>query len=238
LTGPHPAPDIASSHDDYARRFSGEVGRWFLERQKSIVLQLLAPLGVETILEVGGGHAQLTPSLVEAGYQVSVQGSDVSCSARLRRIYSDREVPFLLGALEHLPVGDRAFDAVVTVRTMAHVDDPAIFLAECARVARRAIVIDYPSQRSVNRFADVFFEGKQSIERDTRRYRSFADAEVRGWMAQSGFRPERNVRQFFWPMAIHRFHKSGAAAAALEKVPQLVGLTTALGSPVLALYVR
>ncbi|HET9886610.1 MAG TPA: methyltransferase domain-containing protein [bacterium] len=238
MTAPHPAPDIASSHDDYARRFSGEVGRWFLERQKNIVLELLAPLGVETILEVGGGHAQLTQSLVEAGYKVSVQGSDVSCSVRLRRIYSDRDVPFLLGALEHLPAGDGTFDAVVTVRTMAHVDDPPVFLAECARVARRAIVLDYPSQRSVNRFADIFFAAKQSIEHDTRRYRSFADADVERWMAQAGFHRKRNVRQFFWPMAIHRLHKNSSAAAALEKVPQLVGLTTALGSPVLALYVR
>jgi len=238
VIGPHPAPDIATSHDDYARRFSGEVGRWFLERQKRIVLELLAPLQLGSVLEVGGGHAQLTQSLVGAGYQVSVQGSDVSCSARLRRIYSDREVPFLLGPLEHLPVGDRAFDAVVTVRTMAHVDDPTVFLTECARVARRAVLIDYPSQHSVNRFADVFFEAKQSIERDTRRYRSFSDSDVARWMAQAGFRPERNVRQFFWPMAIHRFHKSETAAAVLEKVPQLVGLTGALGSPVLALYVR
>ena len=235
---PHPAPDIATSHDDYARRFSGEVGRWFLERQKKIVLELLAPFGTCTILEVGGGHAQLTQGFVGAGHKVTVQGSDASCAARLRRIYSERDVPFLLGPLEHMPVGDRAFDVVVTVRTMAHVDDPPAFLAECARVARRAVLFDYPSRRSVNRFADVFFDAKQSIERDTRRYQSFSDRDVAQWMAKAGFRPQRSIRQFFWPMAIHRFHKSEPVAGALEKVPELLGLTGALGSPVLALYVR
>jgi ubiquinone/menaquinone biosynthesis C-methylase UbiE len=238
LTPPHPAPDIASSRDEYARRFSGEVGNWFLERQKNIVLELLSPFGSCTILEVGGGHAQLTQSLVEAGHTVTVQGSDPSCATRLRRIYPDDKVPFLLGPLERLPVGDRAFDAVVTVRTMAHVGNPPAFLAECSRVAQRAVLIDYPSQRSVNRFADLFFEAKQSIEHDTRRYRSFSDADVARWMAGAGFRLERSIRQFFWPMAIHRFHKSRSVAAALEKAPEIVGLTRALGSPVLALYVR
>ena len=238
LTPHHPPPDIATSHDDYARRFSGEIGRWFLERQSKIVRELLAPFGRCSILEVGGGHAQLTRSLVEAGHQVTVQGSDDSCSARLRRIYSEDEVPFLRGPLEHLPAGDRVFDIVVTVRTMAHVEDPPAFLAECGRVSRRALIFDYPSRRSVNRFADLFFEAKQSIEHDTRRYQSFSDQDIAQWMAQVGFRPQRNIRQFFWPMAIHRLHKSEPGAVALEKVPEVLGLTRALGSPVLALYVR
>jgi ubiquinone/menaquinone biosynthesis C-methylase UbiE len=238
LSRPHPAPDIATSHDEYARRFSGPVGRWFLERQAKIVHELLAPLAPVRILEVGGGHAQLTPSLVEAGNTVTVHGSDESCAQRLRRLYSASQVPFLTGPLDQLPVEDRAFDVVVTVRTMAHVDDPPAFLAECARVSRNGVLFDYPSRKSVNLFADLLFEAKQRIEHDTRIFHSFHDRDVTAWLAQVGMRPERIIRQFFWPMAIHRFHRSERAAAVLEGIPDALKLTRAFGSPVLALYVR
>jgi ubiquinone/menaquinone biosynthesis C-methylase UbiE len=157
---------------------------------------------------------------------------------RLRRLYSPQQVPFLAGALERLPVEDRSFDVVVTVRTMAHVDDPRLFLAECARVVRRGVLLDYPSRKSVNLFADLLFEAKQRIERDTRRYHNFHDRDVAAWLADEGLRLHGSVRQFFWPMAIHRFHKSAAAATSLEKIPETLGLTRSFGSPVLALYAR
>ncbi|MDQ2673475.1 MAG: methyltransferase, partial [Chloroflexota bacterium] len=70
--------DVESSSEAYARRFAGPVGQWFLELQARLTLESLAglPPGA-TILDVGGGHAQLAPPLVEAGYRVTVVGSDV-----------------------------------------------------------------------------------------------------------------------------------------------------------------
>src|SRR5690348_10446475 len=61
--------DVETSSDDYARRFAGTVGAWFLERQADATRELLAdlPHGAK-VVDVGGGHAQLTPMLVEAGY--------------------------------------------------------------------------------------------------------------------------------------------------------------------------
>lgn len=38
------AADIETSSDDYARRFSGGVGRWFLETQTRLTLKLLREL--------------------------------------------------------------------------------------------------------------------------------------------------------------------------------------------------
>src|SRR5215210_4965036 len=77
--------DIDTSSEDYARRFSGAVGRWFVETQTRITLSLIGALPVgASVLDVGGGHAQIAPPLIEAGYEVTVVGSDASCSARLQ----------------------------------------------------------------------------------------------------------------------------------------------------------
>ena len=67
-----PGPDVETSSEDYARRFAGGVGAWFVEAQARITLELLAPWPRARVLDVGGGHAQLTGPLVEAGYDVTV----------------------------------------------------------------------------------------------------------------------------------------------------------------------
>src|SRR3954463_13431369 len=82
---PREDADIGTSSEDYARRFTGAVGRWFVETQTRITLELLRALPVgASILDVGGGHAQIAPPLIAAGYEVTIAGSDPICSARLK----------------------------------------------------------------------------------------------------------------------------------------------------------
>ena len=49
-------PDVETASDDYARRFSGPVGEWFLDVQERACLDLLRPWRGGTVLDVGGGH--------------------------------------------------------------------------------------------------------------------------------------------------------------------------------------
>jgi ubiquinone/menaquinone biosynthesis C-methylase UbiE len=231
-------PDIATSSDDYAKRFSREVGKWFLSVQAEGVRKLLEHLGASSLLEVGGGHAQLTESLMADSHRTVVQGSDPSCAVRLRRIYSSQEVPFVCSSLEQLPFDDMQFDIVVTVRTMAHVPDPRAFLTECCRVAKSAVLIDYPSCRSINLLGEMMFGLKNKVEKDTRPYRSFKLEEIAEIFRSSGFREAGSIPQFFWPMALHRFHKSSSLSRVLETIPRSVGFTHLLGSPILSLFKR
>ncbi len=80
-------PDIASSTDDYARRFAGSAGAYLLAVQNRAILDLLTPRSGGTVLDVGGGHAQLCGPLLDAGYTVTVLGSDESCFGRVHRLY-------------------------------------------------------------------------------------------------------------------------------------------------------
>ena len=48
--------DIETSSEDYARRFSGKVGEYFLTVQSEITLQLLEQWEKAKVLDVGGGH--------------------------------------------------------------------------------------------------------------------------------------------------------------------------------------
>jgi ubiquinone/menaquinone biosynthesis C-methylase UbiE len=112
--------EVEASTEEYARRFDGSVGRWFLEVQTRLTLAALAGLPVgATVLDVGGGHAPVALALAEAAYWVTVVGSDRSCGRRLAHWCSAGRGRFHVADLHHLPYPDRAFDAVICCRLMA-----------------------------------------------------------------------------------------------------------------------
>jgi SAM-dependent methyltransferase len=228
--------DVDSSSELYARRFAGPVGRWFLELQASLTLQCLRglPSGA-TVLDVGGGHAQLAPPLVDAGYQVTVVGSDVSCGLRLAPLTSAGRCRFDVADLLALPYLDRAFDAVVCYRLLAHSIDWQRLVGELCRAARYRVVVDYPARRSVNVASEALFRIKNSIERGTTRpFALYGRGEVARAFASAGFRVTAELPQFFLPMAFWRLAGSPGLARAAEGLARSIGATGLLGSPVIA----
>jgi SAM-dependent methyltransferase len=231
-------PDVESSTDSYAARFAGSLGDWFLERQAAGVLQLLSALDCRSVLEIGAGHGQLTGDLRSAGYEVFMQGSAFDSAARVRRLYQHRPVPFVVALADQLPLSDRAVDAVVAIRFMAHFADPAGFLRECCRVADKMVVVEFPSQRSFNAFIPLMFSFKRALEGDTRRFRIFDPLEPGRLALSYDFRQAGMSPLFFFPMAAHRLHGSRTLAAWLESASGRLGLTHRLGSPIIASFHR
>jgi len=226
--------DIETSSEEYARRFSGSVGRWFLELQAQITLDLLRDLRAgATVLDVGGGHAQLTGPLLDAGFNVLVAGSDPSCAARLAPWREHPQLRFQVADLGTLPYSDQTFDAVLCFRLLPHSVGWTTLVGELCRVARRAVVVDYPSSRSVNIIADRLFRLKHRIERDTRPYTVFQPATVREAFAARGFEVRHERPQFLLPMVLHRAVGAAVVARVLELPGRLTGLRRLLGSPVI-----
>ncbi|MEM9907111.1 MAG: hypothetical protein AAF921_19010, partial [Cyanobacteria bacterium P01_D01_bin.44] len=67
--------DIETASDSYASRFAGKSGTWLLGVQQAATLKMLADYPQASVLDVGGGHGQLTEALIEQGHQVTVLGS-------------------------------------------------------------------------------------------------------------------------------------------------------------------
>ncbi|MEZ6192692.1 MAG: class I SAM-dependent methyltransferase [Phycisphaerales bacterium] len=231
-------PDIETSTDDYARRFSGPVGTWLLDVQWDAIHKLLRNCPGQQVLEIGGGHAQLTGSLLDHGYHVTVMGSDESCAHRLKPFIEPGRCAFHTGDLLNLPYEDNSFDTVIAIRLMAHVEDWPRFLSEAARVARHAVIIDYPSLISVNRVEKLLFGLKKALEGNTRHYQCFTTKMIRDACASTGVAPCARQRQFFWPMVVHRAMKMPKVSRALERTCRAVGLTYLLGSPVILKLAR
>ena len=225
--------DVETSSDGYARRFAGPVGEFFLDVQARSTLELLAPWRGGTVLDVGGGHGQLTGPLVGAGFDVTVYGSEAVCGERIRPFTEASKARFCHGGLLAMPFGDRSFDVVVSYRLLPHVERWKHLVAEMTRVARAVVLVDYPTKRSVNAVADAFFTLKKGIEKNTRPFTVFRDEDVTRAFSVNGWSPTARRPQFFFPMALHRGLGSRRISSALERAASTLGLVRLLGSPVL-----
>jgi SAM-dependent methyltransferase len=232
----HENADVEAATEEYARRFAGSVGSWFLEVQTRLTFAALAglPAGA-TVLDVGGGHAQVAPKLAEAGYQVTAVGSERSCGQRFARWSSAGRARFDVADLHHLPYRDRAFDAVICYRLLAHSIDWHRLVSELCRAAAHRVVVDYPARRSVNILSGRLFAIKRLVEGGTTRpYTMFDRDEIAACFARAGFRVTSEWPQFLLPMALHRLAKVAWLGRAAEWPARTLGLTRAFGSPVIA----
>ncbi len=225
--------DVETSSDAYARRFAGAVGAYFLEVQARATLDLLRPWPGASVIDVGGGHGQVVGPLVEAGYRVTAFGSAPACASRVERWTKAGKAGFAAGDLLAAPFPERSFDVALSYRLLPHVRRWPELVANLARLARVAVVVDYPTRRSVNALSGWGFGLKKGVEGDTRPFRVFRDREIEEAFAREGFAPTGRRPQFLFPMALHRATGSAALARAIEGVGGALGLRRAFGSPVI-----
>jgi SAM-dependent methyltransferase len=224
-------PDVETSSDGYAHRFAGPAGRFFLDRQEALVRQALAGMQTSTLLDVGGGHGQLSGPLAAAGWAVTVVGSTPGCADRLAHDGRNLHTRFIDGDLLELPFEAKSFDAALSVRTMAHIEDWPRFIGELCRVARDRVVIDYPELMSLNLLSLASFGLKRRIEGDTRRFRTFRRQAIVAVFERHGFRLRSARGQFVLPMARHRAASGAAPLRAAETAFARIGLTDRFGNP-------
>jgi len=225
--------DVETSSNDYARRFGGEVGSFFLEVQTTITRELLLPWPKARVLDVGGGHGQITGPLVRDGHAVTVYGSREVCGERVKEWVLQGQASFRSGDLLKLPWPDETFDVVLSYRLLPHVLQWSALLGELCRVTRSGLLVDYPARRSANAMAGWTFGWKKRVEGNTRRFKVFSDSEIRAPILARGFRVTARRAEFLFPMALHRLLGSAAVSRNLEQLSAASGLTHVFGSPVI-----
>jgi len=231
-------PDVETSSADYLRRFSGPAGKYFLQRQATVLWKLLGDVAAGRVLDVGGAHGQLAPHLAERGWRVTVHGTSPVCESNLRELHGVRDCSFLLGPLEAIPAPDRGYDLVVAIRLLTHVEDWKGVLAELCRTSSRELVFDFPSTKGINALTPLLFGAKKRYEGNTRTYRNFSRAELEECLLSHGFRPVAWSGQLILPMVLHRMTGAVAPLRWIEALADALGLTPGYGSPVLIRAVR
>ncbi len=229
-------PDVHASSQIYAKRFSSPAGRYLLDVQTTIVRDLLRPWPQASVLDIGGGHGQISTPLAADGYRVTVLASNEAAFGRLASQGSGK-ITCVSGDLLHPPFPDKSFDVVTAIRLMAHLKElPQLVEAAC-RMARIAVIIDYAIPGGANRLANAFFPAKKWLEGDTRRFTVIDPEAVSKAFGKSGFRIERSVGQFVFPMAVHRALNFPVVSKTIEATARAIPFAASIASPVVVLAV-
>ena len=255
-------PDVHTASDDYKSRFAGTTGRWMLEVQKNIVLSYIEN-AISTkkldknvnnkndikILDIGGGHGQISIPLSQLKYKVTVLCSSLAASYQVTQYLdktqkinpeSNLNLNVDTGSLYSLPYSDYSFDFVTVLRLLCHTDSWKEVINESLRVAKYGVIIDYPNNQSLNILTDRLFGLKKKIEKNTRTYTLFSHQEIIDSCYNKNNLSFEYTNQFFVPMIVHRvLGKWGAFginfSKSIEAFSKLFFLTKFFGSPTILL---
>ncbi|NCC49756.1 MAG: class I SAM-dependent methyltransferase [Spartobacteria bacterium] len=228
-----PMADLETASENYAGRFSGPVGAWFLDIQAAIALDMLNTYPRASILDVGGGHGQLAVPLSRQGYEVTVLGSHPDCCRRIQQDVEAGKMKYATANLLELPFAENSVEVAICFRLLPHCAEWRRVIDELCRVASNAVIVDYPTGQSMNCLTDMLFGAKKKIEKNTRPYTLFRHRDIMEAFEKNNYRVARRVPQFFLPMVLHRALKHRSLSSIMEKGCAALGLTRLWGSPVI-----
>ncbi|PKN60522.1 MAG: class I SAM-dependent methyltransferase [Deltaproteobacteria bacterium HGW-Deltaproteobacteria-11] len=129
--------EIASIYDNWLQT---PAGRYIDGREKSLILDLIAPRGGERVLDVGCGTGDHLLLFRRKGCDVT--GIDPSpAMLKLAGKKLGNRADFHLGYAEDLPFSDNEFDIVTLVTSLEFADDPDTAIAEAIRVCRGRVFL-------------------------------------------------------------------------------------------------
>ncbi|NDC39626.1 MAG: methyltransferase domain-containing protein, partial [Proteobacteria bacterium] len=164
---------------------------------------------------------------------VTVLGSAIECRGQIEPQILAGRCSFETGNLLDLPFEDKSFDVVTSFRFIPHCEQWQQHIRELSRVARKAVIVDYPTYLSVNCLSPVLFHLKRRIEKNTRTYTLFSHRQIAAAFEAANFVVTERCGEFIWPMVVHRIMGNPTLSALLEGPFAMSGVTKMFGSPVI-----
>jgi ubiquinone/menaquinone biosynthesis C-methylase UbiE len=215
-------------------RFGGPIGGLLAETQERVLRAFAAPLAGREVLDVGTGTGRAAIVLAADGARVT----GVDASAEMLRVARERAaargvgVTFDVGDAHALPFADRSFALAVSLRVLMHTPGWRQCVGELCRVAREAVILDYPAALSAAAIQAVTRRLGRWAGANVEAYRVFTDRAIRGELAAHGFRVRDEHRQFVLPIALHKRLGSRGRTESIERALERAGLLGVFGSPV------
>jgi ubiquinone/menaquinone biosynthesis C-methylase UbiE len=197
------ADSVAEAYED--KRFS-RGGQLIDQREKTAVLNALAPLEDKRVLEIACGTGRFTVMLAQEG--ADVVGLDISAAMlqqgreKARAEGVEARLDFMRGDGARLPFPDDYFDATFAIRFFHLANTPGSFLSEMRRVTKEQVFFD-----TFNRFSSRTLYN-WLLPMDSRLY---SEREVHRLLDRAGLRLRNGDHDFLLPYGFYRKIPGGVA---------------------------
>lgn len=197
-----PTPPICSYEgSDYQQRFWEEGGRAYEDAAEAVALKRLLPESGDLMLELGAGAGRNTPRYRNYKRVALLDYSRTQVKQARQRLGESDRFLFIAADIYHLPFVSGLFDGATMIRTLHHMADPQLALAQVARVMgpEGVFILEFANKRNLKAMLR-YLVGKQSWSPYTHKPVEFAALNfdfhpkaVRNYLHQAGFAIERQL---------------------------------------------
>jgi SAM-dependent methyltransferase len=186
---------------DYQQRFWDEGGRAYEDAVEGIALRRLLPSAGSFMLELGAGAGRNTPRYQHFERIALVDYSRTQLLQARERLGDSTRYVYVAADVYHLPFVDRLFDAATMIRTLHHMADPSLALAQTQRVmqADGTFILEFANKRNLKAILRYVL-GKQTWNPFSQEPLEFAPLNfdfhpkaIRGYLEKCGFHVERQL---------------------------------------------
>lgn len=212
-------------YDDLAYRDVFWRGRAYEDLADRIALRaLLRPAG-DRLLEVGAGFGRLVPAYRGWREITLVDASETHVAAAREAFAADPRIHVVLADAYALPFADAAFEALVCVRVLHHVERPEAVFAEFARVLVPGgqLVLEFANKRNLKAIVRWWLRRQawSPFDPAAHEYRplhlSRHPAAVRHQLRAAGFRVEASLTSSLFRWSLLSGHVPAAWLGAVER---------------------
>ena len=186
---------------DYQTRFWEQGGRAYEDACEAVALKRLLPATGRHLLELGAGAGRNTPRY--AGYRkiTLLDYSRTQLEQARSKLGSSERYRYVAADIYRLPFAAGVFDGATMIRTLHHMAEPEMALAQVRHVLEpgAAFILEYANKRNLKSMLR-YLAGKQKwspYRREAVEYLplnfDFHPAAVRKWMHGAGFTIDRTL---------------------------------------------
>jgi ubiquinone/menaquinone biosynthesis C-methylase UbiE len=197
---------------DYQTSFWEQGGRAYEDAAEATALRRLLPAGGQLLLELGAGAGRNTPRYQGFGRIVLLDYSRTQLEQAQQRLGRTERYIYVAADAYRLPFAPGIFDAATMIRTLHHMAEPQRVLQGVRRALRpgAVFILEYANKQN----------GKAILRYLLRRQRwspftpepvefaalnfDFHPAAVRGWLAEAGFKLERQLTVSHYRMGLFK----------------------------------
>ena len=186
---------------DYQATFWDRGGRDYEDRVEAIALKRLLPKEGHLMLELGAGAGRNTARYAGFKRIVLLDYSRTQLQQAQQRLGNSERYVYVAADIYRLPFVDSLFDGATMIRTLHHMANAPQALAQVRRVLQpqATFILEYANKLNLKAILRYLL-GRQSwspfalepVEFAALNF-DFHPQEVRNWLAESGFQPNKTL---------------------------------------------
>ncbi|HSM24459.1 MAG TPA: class I SAM-dependent methyltransferase [Anaerolineaceae bacterium] len=216
---------------DYQTSFWDQADRAYEDAVEAVALKRLLPSGGKLLLELGAGAGRNTPRYAGFERVVLLDYSTTQLKQAQARLGSENQYIYVAADVYHLPFVNGLFDGATMIRTLHHMADAPKALQQIYAVMQEnaVFILEYANKKNLKAIFRYLL-GRQKwnpfspepVEFAALNF-DFHPRAIRSWLAEAGFKPEKQLTVSHYRMAIIKKVIPLKLLVWMDSVAQLTG---------------